>query len=246
MMKKYFSWKGLNFDISNHNVYPPKPASLLLAETAIKNVKSGEKMLDVCTGCGIVAIAAAKFVPNIYVVASDINPESIKVAQDNASRNKVMIKTRLGDLFEPFDDASFDVITMHPPAIPYSQKNNFSMPEGIYLATNGGKDGSEIIRRAIDEAKRCLKKNGRLLMLLPHWSNFNRSYSLLRKNYRNVSLLAQKKVRFWLLDYSDKEVMTYAYNLAKRGIIEIKFKNNRPFSVVSVICASDQCADVNQ
>ncbi len=237
-MKKYFSWKGINFDVSNPSVYPPKPASLLLAETVIKNVKSGEKMLDVCTGCGIVAIAVAKFVPNIYVVASDINPDAIKVARDNAVRNQAVVQERLGNLFEPFSDASFDVITVHPPAIPYSQKNNFSMPEGIYLATNGGRDGSAIIRRAIVEAKRCLKKDGRLLMLVPHWSNFNKSYNLLRKNYRNVSILAQKKVRFWLLDYGDKEVIEYAYKLAKCGIIEIKFKNNRPFSTVSVVCAS--------
>ena len=36
MKEKLFYWNELKFDVSNQNVYPPKPASLLLADAAIK------------------------------------------------------------------------------------------------------------------------------------------------------------------------------------------------------------------
>ena len=70
MKEKLFYWNELKFDVSNQNVYPPKPASLLLADAAIKIIKPEEKVLDMCTGCGIVAIAIAKFVRNAKVFAS--------------------------------------------------------------------------------------------------------------------------------------------------------------------------------
>ena len=91
MKKQIFSWKELKFDIANKNVYPPKPASLLLAKTAIKTIKSNSKVLDMCTGCGIVAISMAKFVPKTKVFASDINPNAIAVAKENAKLNNVKV-----------------------------------------------------------------------------------------------------------------------------------------------------------
>ena len=69
MENKIFSWKGLKLNVLNPNIYQPKPASILLAETSLKIVKSNDKVLDVCTGSGIVAIAIAKFVP----IISDAN-----------------------------------------------------------------------------------------------------------------------------------------------------------------------------
>ena len=237
MKNKVFSWEGLKFNLSDKDVYPPKPASLLLAKTAIKVIKPKETVLDMCTGCGIVAIAIAKFVPNTKVFASDVNPKAVHLTKLNAKRNDVKIDTRRGDLCKMFTSNKFDVITVHPPAVPYPQKKNWGMPNGMKTATDGGPDGSELVIRSIIEAKRCLKKNGRLLLLLPHWSNTKRAYDSLKKNYSNISELAKLEVEFFpAIEYNpNPEVLNYFYNLAKKEIIEIRFKNKKPYSTVSVI-----------
>ena len=94
-----------------------------------------------------------------------------------------------------------------------------------------------MVIRSIIEAKRCLKKNGKLLLLLPHWSNTKKSYEALKKNYIKISELARRKVEFFpVIDYDpNSEAVNYIYQLSKQKIIEIEFKNNKPYSVVSVI-----------
>ena len=231
-------WKGLDIRVKN-DIYSPKPASLVLADVAIKNIKPKEKVLDMCTGSGIVAIAIAKFIHNVKVTASDINPKSISITQKNAKINNVRIKTILADFYAPFKYNQFDIITVHPPAIPYPPKKDWDMPLDMKIATNGGPDGSRLVVRSIVEAKRCLKNDGKLLLLLPHWSNTKKAYVALKKNYKKIKELASKKVEFFpALEYHpDSKVLRHVYKLAKNKIIKIEFKNNKPYSNVSVIQA---------
>ena len=239
MSSGFFYWNGLEFDISNPNVYPPKPASLLLAECAVKIVKSGDRVLDVCTGCGIVAVAIAKFVPKAVVFASDINYEAIISAHQNAERNGVKIATVLTDLYDSFLNNKLDVITAHPPAVPCPPHKNWRTTLGMSIAINGGSDGLALVSRSIMEATTCLNKNGKLLLVLPHWCNFKKAYNLLRKNYSSISEIVRQKVEFFpATEFKpEKSVINYAYELAKKGVIEIEFKNNVPYSVVSVVQA---------
>ena len=232
-------WKGLKFDTGSSEVYPPKPASLLLAELAIKAVRPGDKVLDVCTGSGVVAIAIAKFVPQTDVFASDLNPDAIIATKRNAEENGVVLTTVIGDMYHSFSDGEFDVITVHPPAVPYPPKKDWGMTDGMKVATNGGDDGSVLVSRSIVEAKRCLKKNGKLLLLLPHWSNVRKAQSLLRENYANVVELGNKRVDFFPATEGtpSDDVVQYARQLAEQGVIELEFENGKPSSTVSVIQA---------
>ncbi len=77
-------------------------------------------------------------------------------------------------------------------------------------------------------------------MLLPHWSNIKTAYEALQRNYTKISELARLKVDFSpAIDYKTKsEVIDYVYCLARQKIIEIKFKNNKPYSTVSIIEAT--------
>ena len=232
-------WKGLTFDTGDSEVYPPKPASLLLAEIAIKVVRPGSKVLDACTGCGVVAIAIAKFVPQTDVFASDLNPDTIVATKRNAKQNRVAITTVVADLYQSFPDNEFDVITVHPPAVPYPSQKDWGMTGGMKIATNGGDDGSVLVSRSIVEAKRCLKKNGKLLLLLPHWSNVKKAQPLLRENYADVVELGNRRVDFFPVTEGKPadDVVQYARQLAEQGVIELEFENGRPTSTVSVIQA---------
>jgi len=78
-------------------------------------VRSGETVLDLGTGSGICAIAAAQW--SNHVVAVDINPEAVRCAQINALLNRVeqRMEIRQGDLFEPVGDKRFDIVLFNPP-----------------------------------------------------------------------------------------------------------------------------------
>ena len=75
----------------------------------------GARVLDLGTGSGIGAIAAAR--RGAHVVATDINPEAARCAQINALAHhlEARIETRVGDLFAPVPDERFDVILFNPP-----------------------------------------------------------------------------------------------------------------------------------
>lgn len=72
-------------------------------------------VLDLGTGSGIGAVVAAR--RGASVVAVDINPEAVRCAQINALLNYVdgRIDVRLGDLFEPVPDETFDLVLFNPP-----------------------------------------------------------------------------------------------------------------------------------
>ncbi len=230
--------KSLEFD-TNPNIYPPKPASFLLAETALKVVKPGNYVLDACTGSGVVGLSIIKFVPEVKVFTSDINPDAITTTKRNAYKNRVKVTVLVADLYNPFKDGMFDVITVHPPAIPYPPHKNWGMTPGMRIATNGGHDGSHLVSRSIIEAKRCLKKKGILLLLLPHWSNVKNAMSLLHDNYAEVVELDSRRVNFFPITEGspDKDVVRYTRNLAEQGVIELDFIEGKPVSKVSVIQA---------
>lgn len=232
-------WKGLKFDTANSEVYQPKPASLLLAKEVLKIVKPWDNFLEVGTGSGVVAIAVAKFIKGSKVTASDINKEAIKATNINAKLNKVKIKTLVGDLFKSFQANSFEVIAVHPPAVPYPVNKTWGLSKGMTIATNGGCDGSNLVVKSIFQAVRYLKPKGKLLLLLPHWSNVKKAYEELLNNYSSVSKLAEKKVQFFPVSEGrpTKELLCHINILASKGVIELWQKNKKIYSRVSVIQA---------
>ncbi|MDD5357308.1 MAG: methyltransferase, partial [Candidatus Pacebacteria bacterium] len=224
-------WKGLKI-VSNKEVYPPKPASLFFAQAVIKIIKPRQEVLEVGTGSGVVAIAVGKFVKGSKVIASDINPEAISVAKQNAEINKVKVDFIRGDFLKPFKGKKFDAMLIHPPAIAYPKGETWGMSKGMTIATNGGPDGSKLVIKSIVESKKYLKPKGKLFLLLPHWSNTKLAYKALRSNYSSIKTLAKKRVEFFPLSEGkpNKKVLEHARNLAKRGIIELHFVKGRAFS----------------
>jgi SAM-dependent methyltransferase len=72
-------------------------------------VRSGEHLLDVGTGTGVVAVTAAR--AGARVKALDLTPALLEVARDNATVAQVDIEFTEGDAeYLPYPDASFDVV----------------------------------------------------------------------------------------------------------------------------------------
>lgn len=230
-------WRELSFDASDRQVYAPRPASLLLAAQAVERVRSGERFLDACTGSGVVGIAVARYVPGSQVSVADVNPAALAAARSNAAANGVSIEVLASDLYSAFPKDWFDVISVHPPAVPYPPGADWGLSEGMTLATHGGSDGSELVVRSIVEARPHLKPGGRLLLLLPHWSNVPLARQTLQEHYTQVRELARLEVEFFPArdGIVDETLLAHVRNLADHGTIEMTFEADIPRSLVSVI-----------
>jgi methylase of polypeptide subunit release factors len=237
MTKEAVQWNGLEFETEDADVYSPKPASLFFAEAATKLVHQGQHLLDMCTGSGVVGIAVGKFVPDSSVVLSDINDAALSAAKRNAARNGVAVQLIPSNFYDQFADDEFDAITVHPPAVPYPEGGDWGLSPGMKVATHGGADGSALVVRSIAEAHRCLKNGGRLLLLLPHWSNVRRAWDELRKHYIDLREISKKQVGFFPVQEGkpDQELIQHVRKLAGDGVIEMTFQSEIPLSWVSVV-----------
>lgn len=161
---------GLEFKVTP-DVLIPRPETEILVEAAIKITRLiGEevRILDLGTGSGCIAVSLAKLLPKVKVTATDISPEALKVALENARANNVDIDFFQGDLFDTCNltPITYDLIISNPPYIRSSEIKKLQ-PEVQYeppIALDGGKEGLDFYKRIINDAQRYLKKKGFLIL----------------------------------------------------------------------------------
>ena len=128
------------------------------------NDKDNLKILDLCTGSGIIAITLRKELENmsLEVVASDISEEALKVAKENSIMNEAEVKFIQSDIFENINE-KFDIIVSNPPYIAYSDK--ITMEDNVlnydpHLALFAEEDGIYFYREIVENAKEYLEEDG--------------------------------------------------------------------------------------
>jgi len=174
------------------DVYEPAEDTFLLAENLA--VREDDLVLDMGTGCGILAVLAAKKAKK--VVAVDLNPHAVRCTKLNAEMHGVVDKVdvRLGDLFQPIGrNEKFDVIVFNAPYLP-STSNETRI--WIGRAWAGGPTGRRIIDRFIKEASRYLKRNGRILLVQSSLANIDRTLERFRQAGLEAKVIAEEKVAF--------------------------------------------------
>ncbi|MFZ7138932.1 MAG: HemK2/MTQ2 family protein methyltransferase, partial [archaeon] len=140
--KAYF--ENYVFNVDEH-VYETAEDTILIAEKLA--VTKNDTVLDLGTGCGILAIVSAKTAK--HVVAVDINPYAIKCAQKNAKTYGVTRKIDFlqGDLFQAIkNNQRFSLILFNSPYLPSEPGEENSW---IGKAWAGGPDGRNVINRFI-------------------------------------------------------------------------------------------------
>jgi release factor glutamine methyltransferase len=158
---------GLEFEVTPE-VLIPRPETELLVERAIAWLQAHpdrRHAADIGTGSGCIGIALAANILDLQVMASDISPDAVKMARNNALKHGVdpRMEFLCCDLFPP--EAEFDLIVANLPYIP--TKTLRKLP--IYgreptLALDGGTDGLDLIRRFLTAAPDRLVPGGLLLM----------------------------------------------------------------------------------
>lgn len=102
----------------NRNVLIPRPETEILVDRILKELPATPvEIWDVCTGSGCIGIALKKKRPDCKVVLSDISPEALAVAQDNAAYNLVDVEFLQGDLLAPFQGCKADIVVCNPPYV---------------------------------------------------------------------------------------------------------------------------------
>ena len=160
---------GLKFKV-NSNVLIPRQDTETLVEEALKKVKPGMKVLDMCTGSGCIIISILHNVEGVKGYAVDISKQAVNVAKENAKLNEVPVLFERSDLFEMVTE-KFDVIVSNPPYIP-SKVIETLMPEvrdhEPIKALDGKEDGLYFYRRITEESVAYLKPGGYLLYEIGH------------------------------------------------------------------------------
>jgi ribosomal protein L3 glutamine methyltransferase len=126
-----------------------------------------ERVLDLCTGSGCLAILAAKIFPNAEVDAVDLSKDALEVAKINVKQAKLEDRVTLyqGDLFAPLKGKKYDFIITNPPYVEAELMEDMP-PEYLHeprMALAAGKDGLDIVRRILTEAPKYLSSEGRLV-----------------------------------------------------------------------------------
>ncbi len=142
----------------------------------------GVVVADICTGSGCVAVAIAKNMPGVLVVATDISGDALEVAAANAERHKVADRVDLleGDLLGPLDDhpvakgkGSLHYLVSNPPYIPDDEWDSADPETGVQanvkdyeptVALRGGADGLDFVRPLLTEGPAYLRSGGLLLV----------------------------------------------------------------------------------
>lgn len=174
------------------SVYEPAEDSFLLAESLV--IKKSDLVLDVGTGCGLLAVLAAKVAKK--VVATDVNSIAVRCALQNAVLNNVADKMdiRQGELFEPIKkDERFDIILFNAPYLPSEE---WEEQELASQAWAGGETGREVIDRFIREASAYLRENGRILLVQSTLSDVEQSFQMFAELDLDAKVVSEKKVDF--------------------------------------------------
>lgn len=159
---------GLNFYV-DENVLIPQPDTEILVEKAIEIAETTQKnkILDMCTGSGCIAISLAKNINNAQIIAADISNNALNVANKNAINNNVENKIKFinSDMFNNIEE-KFDIIVSNPPYIETEiiNKLDIEVQNEPHLALDGGVDGLKFYKTIANNAFKYLNENGYLLL----------------------------------------------------------------------------------
>ncbi len=146
----------------------PRPETEILADYAVKSIEEGDKVLDLCTGSGCIAVSIAKncLPKRVSVTASDLSDAAIMLAKENARYNSVSIDFVQSDLFTNVH-GRYNLIVCNPPYIKSSEIPNLQREVKNFepkIALDGGDDGLDFYRRISKSIRSYLAKDGILLL----------------------------------------------------------------------------------
>ena len=158
---------GLEFEVTP-DVLIPRPETEHLVEEVLEIACPGDRLVDVGTGSGCIAISVKKRLPSALVAACDVSRSALGVAERNAGRHRAAVHFFAGDLADAARPRSLDLVVSNPPYVPLADLPGLQRELRAEPATAlfGGEDGLAAYRRLAPQAAVVLKPGGRLLLEL--------------------------------------------------------------------------------
>jgi release factor glutamine methyltransferase len=169
----------------------PRPETELLVERAL-TYPAPASILDVATGSGVIALSLALGRPEASVTATDISPEALSLAKENAILLSIdRIAFHEADLLPPPEAGTFDLITANLPYIPAAEIAGLSreVRHDPILALDGGPEGLDLIVRLAPLALERLTSGGHLLLEIGIDQSEAVMACLAGHNYRDIKAL---------------------------------------------------------
>jgi release factor glutamine methyltransferase len=168
----------------------PRPETEQLVERALTYANLSS-ILDVATGSGVIPLTLALERPESTVSATDLSPEALTLANENAALLGVnRIAFQEADLI-PENFGTFDLITANLPYIPSAEISTLSreVQNDPLLALDGGADGLDLVRRLSPVAHDHLNPGGHLLLEIGKGQSEQVMTCLAGHNYRDITAL---------------------------------------------------------
>jgi ribosomal protein L3 glutamine methyltransferase len=127
-----------------------------------------KRVADVCTGSGCLAILLAHQFREARVDAIELSPGALTVAKFNVARHHLAPRVRLyrSDVFDAVPRARYDLILSNPPYVPARELRGLpaEFRHEPVMALDGGRDGLEIIRKLLRQARDRLRPHGLVVL----------------------------------------------------------------------------------
>jgi ribosomal protein L3 glutamine methyltransferase len=160
---------GLEFYVDERTLVPRSPFAELIDCRFSPWLKTApQRILDLCTGSGCIAIACAYAFPNAEVDAVDISDDALEVADINIQGHGLeqQVIPMLSDLFSGVENEKYDLIVANPPYVDAEDMANlpaeFKHEPELGLAS--GFDGLDLVRKMLNQAGNRLNENGLLFV----------------------------------------------------------------------------------
>ena len=172
---------GMDF-IVTPAVLIPRPETEHVIETVLELVHSGRsgvgrapspanpnRIVDVGTGSGCIALALAQELPHAEIHATDISPDALEIAEANAARHQLASRIIFHDtdLLQGLESSFFDFVVSNPPYVGESEADQVQLEVRKFEPRNAifaGPTGLEVIEHLIPAARAALRPGGWLVM----------------------------------------------------------------------------------
>jgi release factor glutamine methyltransferase len=193
------AYTDLDGPVVDEGVYPPQEDSQLLIDVMEKTgLARGRTVADLCTGSGVVAIAAHELGAT-RINAFDISHRAVHVTRKNAWAVGADVAVHLGSWARAAEFGPFDLVVCNPPYVPHDPNDNYpAMPahSGPPQACDAGYDGRLVLDPLCENVRQLLKHGGSLLLVQSEFAEPRKSLAALARSGLDAEILAWQWIPF--------------------------------------------------